>query len=155
MRIISLLMSLIISSTARKPFSAIPCTVIDYIFAGNASQVLGSYPSCSPYYSGQNPDQHAIVQANMGTGRADQLVAAFNSTFSTGSWLALAIHCIGAEVYLRLTPAEATRLRKISYQKQLEAGVQNPGKGGLTVQRLGDAEPWDIPGSEELTSPLR
>lgn len=43
---------------------------------------------------------------------------------------------------LRLTPVEAERLRKISYQKQLEAGMRHPGRAGLTSDRLGDAEKW-------------
>ncbi len=45
-------------------------------------------------------------------------------------------------VKLYLTPAEHTRLRNISYQRQLEAGKLRPGNAGLTVQRLGDANPW-------------
>lgn len=55
-------------------------------------------------------------------------------------WLALAIHAIGVEIYLHLTPKEAQRLRQVSYQRQLEAGMKNPGSAGLTADRLGDAE---------------
>lgn len=46
---------------------------------------------------------------------------------------------------LNLTPKEATRLRQVSYQRQLEAGYSNAGNAGLTVQRLGDADPF-VPG---------
>jgi len=44
---------------------------------------------------------------------------------------------------LHLTPREAERLRNVSYQRQVEAGMRNPGNAGLTVQRLGDANPWN------------
>ena len=43
---------------------------------------------------------------------------------------------------LHLTPREAERLRNVSYQRQVEAGMKNPGNAGLTAQRLGDANPW-------------
>jgi hypothetical protein len=39
-------------------------------------------------------------------------------------------------------PAESERLRKVSYEKQLKAGMRKPGRGGLTSDRLGDAEVW-------------
>jgi hypothetical protein len=43
---------------------------------------------------------------------------------------------------LRLTPAEAERLRNVSYQRQLEAGMKHPGRAGLTADRIGDSPPW-------------
>jgi hypothetical protein len=43
---------------------------------------------------------------------------------------------------LRLTPRETQRLRQVSYEKQLEAGMKNPGSAGLTAERFGDADPW-------------
>jgi uncharacterized membrane protein len=43
--------------------------------------------------------------------------------------------------------ANIERLRRISYQRQVEAGMRNPGNAGLTVQRCGDAEPWVAPDS--------
>jgi hypothetical protein len=49
---------------------------------------------------------------------------------------------------LHLTPREAQRLRQVSYQRQLEAGMRNPGSAGLTTDRLGDTDKW-VP-SEKL-----
>lgn len=69
-------------------------------------------------------------------------MAAFTSSFGSASWIAVVLHLLLAELYLHLTPAEAERLRRVSYQRQLEAGMKNPGNAGLTVQRVGDAEPW-------------
>lgn len=58
-------------------------------------------------------------------------------------WLAIFMHAAGVEIYLNLTPREYNRLREISYQKQLEAGFRKPGRAGLTVDRLGDADLWE------------
>lgn len=55
-------------------------------------------------------------------------------------------------VQLHLTPAESERLRRISYQKQMEAGFKNPGRGGLTADRLGDAAIWSPAMEEKVTT---
>lgn len=43
---------------------------------------------------------------------------------------------------LHLTPAEAERLRNVSYQRQLEAGMKHPGRAGLTADSIGDSPLW-------------
>jgi hypothetical protein len=43
---------------------------------------------------------------------------------------------------LNLTTTEGERLRNVSYQKQLEAGLQHPGSAGLTADRIGDVPKW-------------
>jgi hypothetical protein len=48
---------------------------------------------------------------------------------------------------LHLTPREHDRLRQVSYEKQVEAGMHDPGSAGLTANRLGDANPF-VPQSE-------
>jgi hypothetical protein len=63
-------------------------------------------------------------------------------------WLSLIIHFVGVEIYLHMTPAETTRLRVVSYEKQLEAGFAHPGSSGLTSDRWGDAV-WTPPVHEE------
>jgi hypothetical protein len=60
-------------------------------------------------------------------------------------WLALFMHLVGVEIYLNLTPVEGERLRKVSYERQLEAGYNHPGSSGLTSDRWGDAEKWKSP----------
>ncbi len=52
------------------------------------------------------------------------------------------------DLQLRLTPKETERLRNVSYQRQLEAGMRNPGSAGLTVDRFGDADKW-VPKDQE------
>ncbi len=31
----------------------------------------------------------------------------------------------------------------VSYERQLEAGMSNPGSAGLVVERFGDADAWE------------
>ena len=57
-------------------------------------------------------------------------------------FLALILHAVGVELYLRLTPRESERLRMVSYERQLERGMKNPGSAGLVVERFGDADVW-------------
>ena len=101
---------------------------------------IALYPACNsttldPY------DIKIPVSANFG-GNVDQVGAAFDVNFGMAIWLALALHVVGVEIYLHLTPREHERLRQISYEKQLEAGFKNPGSAGVVAQRFGDADPW-------------
>jgi hypothetical protein len=59
--------------------------------------------------------------------------------------MSLFLHMVGVEVYLALTSAESERLKIVSYEKQLEAGFENPGNAGLTAERWGDATAWAPP----------
>ncbi|OLN81155.1 hypothetical protein CCHL11_09527 [Colletotrichum chlorophyti] len=142
MRIISFLAARITAGSDSAYYQVKQCAVVDFIFRHNQTRVLSLYPDCGAYYSGENPSAHVLVHANLGAHQPAEIAAGFTSVFDAGSWLALVIHAILVELYLHLTPAEAERLRRISYQRQLDAGMKNAGNAGLTVQRFGDAEPW-------------
>ena len=62
--------------------------------------------------------------------------------FGTAGWLALFLHAAGVEIYLKLTPREGERLRRVSYERQMERGMKDAGSAGLVVEKFGDAEPW-------------
>ncbi|ORY62061.1 uncharacterized protein BCR38DRAFT_486337 [Pseudomassariella vexata] len=144
-RIIMILAALILPMTGTY-YVAQPCDKIQWTFnQGGLSndQMLLSYPACAAFLSGEVMDQHATAKVDFsGAQDAIQVSAAFDFIFGTALWLAFALHVIGVELYLHLTPAEAERLRKVSYQKQLEAGMKHPGRAGLTADRLGDAPIW-------------
>lgn len=116
--------------------------------------LANSYPACAAYVDGTDPDAVSAVAATFGVGDAANTGAAFNAGFGMALWLSLELHAIGVEVYLHLTPREAQRLRQVSYQKQLESGMRNPGSAGLTADRLGDAHRWspDVPEEQHSTS---
>lgn len=139
-----------------------PCAKIaDTIAEG--MDLVAEYPACAAYADSGNMNAVSAVLANMNGGSAANAGAALNVNFGMALWLAFAIHAIGVEVYvsrvvsfrsrrdvqlvantaqLHLTPREAQRLRQVSYTRQLEAGMHNPGSAGLTTDRLGDAEQW-------------
>jgi hypothetical protein len=143
MRAISAIMAKI-TSHLDPCYTIAPCAVVDSMFYHNKVAVEALYPDCISFYTGETPDQRVMIKGTAG-GRPDEIAASLNSAFGASAWLALLLHVIAAEVYLRLTPAEAQRLRKVSYRRQLEAGMGSPGNAGLTAQRLGDAEPWICP----------
>ena len=100
---------------------------------GNPTPYL--YPQCTA----PNSSEPVIIKADVNGLGPEFATASFHLTFGMSVWICFAIHAIGAELYLSLTPAESERLRHVSYEKQIEAGFKHPGCAGLTVDRFGDA----------------
>lgn len=121
-------------------YSVWPCAKLEYTL-GDQAALLRGYPVCASYVNGTNPEQVAMVEANFNAG-TEGVGADLNVNFGMALWLAFALHAFGVELYLHLTPKEAQRLRQVSYQRQLEAGMKNAGSAGLTADRLGDADKW-------------
>jgi hypothetical protein len=128
---------------------------------GSQKKTLSRFPECEAYFSGKNADQVVSVEAAMSGGGSPGVRAALNISFGAALWLALFIHAVGIEIYvrqaplvslcciannpvlqIRLTPAESERLRNVSYQRQVEAGMKHPGRAGLTADKLGDSAVW-------------
>ena len=97
------------------------------------------YPEC--FTSNATADDLVVVHANF-NGRVEQIGASLDLSFGMAMWLAIFMHTVGVEIYLALTPREGERLRQVSYERQMERGLEYPGSAGLTVDRWGDAEPW-------------
>jgi hypothetical protein len=51
-------------------------------------------------------------------------MAGLQMGFGMAVLLALVIHAVAVEVYLGLTPAESERLRRVSYERRLERGLE-------------------------------
>ena len=83
-----------------------------------------------------------VVVPAVNNGQPECLAALMHTTFGMSLWVALVLHAVGIEVYLRLTPRETERLRQVSFEKQLERGMKRPGMAGLVVERFGDADEW-------------
>ncbi|KAF4469258.1 hypothetical protein FALBO_3838 [Fusarium albosuccineum] len=140
LRIIMIIMASIIGSK-NEYYAARTCAQIDYVLGKN--ETLDTYPDCDSFYTGKDPNQQVLVKADMGDSSTDMTVgAALGLSFGPALWLAFAIHAVGIEIYLHLTPIEHERLRDISYLRQQEAGMKHPGRAGLTADRLGDARLW-------------
>lgn len=127
-------------------FSAMPCRQIESM-GGDASR----YAACASDMAAQT-----AVEANFANPAGiENVSAAMHMSFGMAAWISLALHAIGVEVYLRLTPAEDERLRRVSYERQLERGFSHPGSAGFTADRLGDAHQWTPPSAESGTEKAR
>jgi uncharacterized membrane protein len=116
------------------------CDKVLFIHDGNTQVVEDLYPQCADRVPGDNP--RVIVAADMTGGLDEGIAASLGLSFGMASWIAIFLHAVGVEIYLNLTTTEGERLRNVSYQKQLEAGLQHPGSAGLTADRIGDVPKW-------------
>ncbi|KAI4222211.1 MAG: hypothetical protein L6R36_006311 [Xanthoria steineri] len=138
LRIIMIISALIIPK-AGGFYQAMPCEKISFIFEDDQAGFQEFFPACfAP--NGTNNGWVAVEASFDGSGAT--VAASLGLCFGTAGWLALAMHAIGVEIYLRLTPREGNRLRNVSYQRQMEAGFRHPGSAGLTSDRWGDADVW-------------
>ncbi len=136
LRLIMIISAKIISSIGGC-YRAMPCDQIASMF-NDQEKINASYPQCSSA-TGISSGWIA-VPANF-SGKS-HVAAVLDMTFGTTGWLALALHAVGVEIYLQLTPRESERLRGVSYQRQLEAGFSHTGSSGITADRWGDADTW-------------
>jgi uncharacterized membrane protein len=132
-----------VTTALGKYYVPMSCDEIDFIYRESPGHNNTMYPQCAA--SNMTTDGMIAVAANFGSSSREQLQASMELNFGMAAWIAIFLHTVGVEIYLSLTPAEGERLRKVSYEKQLEAGMKNPGSAGLTVDRWGDAEKWVVP----------
>ncbi|KAH7066982.1 hypothetical protein BKA63DRAFT_523509 [Paraphoma chrysanthemicola] len=147
-RLIMIIATSVISSVGGY-YQVWPCAQIEATLS-DPSPLLSKYAACDAYVNGTKANAVAVVEANLSGESAVNVGAGLGVSFGMALWLAVAIHAVGVEVYLHLTPKEAQRLRQVSYQRQLEAGMRYSGSSGLTTDRLGDAETWA--GDEDKSS---
>ncbi|KAK8072136.1 hypothetical protein PG996_005484 [Apiospora saccharicola] len=140
MRII-LIIAVNITAPLGDYYYAMPCGKVAFT-VGSDDLTLALYPACASYFNGTKPNQWTMVTANFAGTDVAQIAAALDITAGMALWLAFIIHAVGIEIYIHLTPAEHHRLRGVSYQRQKAAGMRNPGRAGLTADRLGDSEKW-------------
>ncbi|KFY22680.1 hypothetical protein V493_06415 [Pseudogymnoascus sp. VKM F-4281 (FW-2241)] len=139
LRIIMALSAGIISSIGS--YSAVMnCGEIAYIYAKFPAELESRYPMC---VGGNNTD--VVVKADINSGFGEEEKASMVLTFGMAWWVAIAMHGVGVEVYLRLTAAEGERLRAVSFEMQRKAGMKNPESAGLTSDRVGNVEKWEAP----------
>ncbi|KAL8911470.1 MAG: hypothetical protein Q9171_003368 [Xanthocarpia ochracea] len=139
LRIIMVLAALVSSNTS---FYNTTMTCGELLTILDTSEKVNSfYPSCGE--PGATTHTLAIVQAKFGT-QPEQVASALRISFGMALWMALFLHATGVELYLGLTPRENNRLRQVSYERQLERGLSPAGSAGLTTDRWGDAEPWQL-----------
>ena len=148
LRLIMIISALVISKI--NSYSAIQtCGSVDFVLVPSGRSAAMLYPACI----NATDDTEVIVRANMIQPLGPHSVgAALDLSFGMAMWLAIILHLVGVEIYLGLTPRESERLRRVSYERQLEAGFSHPGSSGLTSDRWGDADEWKPAKSERSDS---
>ena len=141
LRIIQTIVAAIISLwPAATRYDVMGCAELAFIHH-NSTTLYAQFPACQPSNKVFAPDGQVVVKAHL-AGAAGPNNAALEVSFAMAGFLALIIHAVGVELYLKLTPRESERLRMVSYERQLERGMKNPGSAGLVVERFGDADVW-------------
>ncbi|KAI4217437.1 MAG: hypothetical protein LQ351_000032 [Letrouitia transgressa] len=122
------------------------CDEIDFLYKNLGLPFPeAEYPQCLSPDGTLNPLFRVAVKATHHLTKPEQYGTSHIQPFGANLWICIAVHIIGVETYLAMTPRESEKLRRISYEKQLEAGFANPGSAGLTSDRWGDAEKWIPP----------
>ena len=151
-----MILSALIASQASGYYTTFSCGELFTIY-DTTQNVTSLYPQCGQL--GSTDDTLVIVQGSFANAQAEQIAASLRMSFGMAMWLALFLHLVGVEIYLNLTPRESNRLRQVSYERQMEKGLEPFGSAGLTVDRWGDADPWkpiqDVtkPGSGRVEKP--
>nr|POE56488.1 hypothetical protein CFP56_33460 [Quercus suber] len=107
------------------------------------SRTLSLYPDCAAYFNGTDPAQRAIVHVNFYSNNPAEIGAALGVPFGAAGWLALWLHAIGVEIYLALATKESSRLRQISYERQMQRGWKPTFYTGVMAEGVKDAEPYE------------
>ena len=134
-----MILSALISSKLSGYYTTMLCGELFSIY-DTRQNVTSLYPQCDQ--PGSTDATRVIVQSSFANGQAEQIGASLRMSFGMALWMALFLHLVGVEIYLNLTPRESNRLRQVSYERQMEKGLEPFGSAGLTVDRWGDAEPW-------------
>ncbi|CAE6525619.1 unnamed protein product [Rhizoctonia solani] len=108
------------------------CGEVLYAIDNNSTRLTEFYPMCTGDLESVVVPVPAVWTIGLTVG------STLRASFGPAVWISLVLHAVGVEIYIHLTPGEAARLRKVSYQRQLEAGMSRPGSMGTTSDRLGD-----------------
>ncbi|KAL8806440.1 MAG: hypothetical protein Q9182_001355 [Xanthomendoza sp. 2 TL-2023] len=119
------------------------CDELDFLYKNLATPFPeAEYPQCVMPNGTLNASFRVAIEAAELLTKPEQFGSSHIQPFGANLWICIALHIIGVEIYLGMTPRESERLRRVSYEKQLEAGFSHPGSAGLTADRWGDAEEW-------------
>jgi len=125
------------------PFS---CAQIAWFYTNyGLGDPLAAYPQCASPSDNTTmlPDAYVAVHADL-NGSPEQIGASLDINFGMALWLALFVHLVGVELYLRLTPGEARRLREVSAQRRRErwggGGGEGKGSEGQVEVGVGEGE---------------
>jgi len=117
-------------------YMSVSCAQIAYTGAEYSAR---PDPDASSKYAAcrSDPEGWTAVKANLYDPESvAEAMAGLQMGFGMAGMLALVIHSVAVEMYLSLTPAESERLRKISYARRLELGLEKADKSGAEDGRV-------------------
>ncbi|KAK1235623.1 hypothetical protein PQX77_001142 [Marasmius sp. AFHP31] len=132
LRIVQIISAQVVSAVGQY-YTVWSCAEVLDTIHNNSTMLEELYPAC---LSGPLDITHVAVQAVWTIGV--NIGSTLRICFGPAAWMAFFLHAVGVEIYIHLTPGETARLRKVSYQKQLERGMVRPGSMGTVGDRLGD-----------------
>jgi hypothetical protein len=140
---------LIFSRLQYAPYVVWPCAQIEFTwnFYEMPFSYLQAYPLCNATTAltgniiiTDGEELVHIVHADPRAENPISLGASVQLAFGLSIWIAMVIHVVGIELYLRLAPREHERLRAVSNKRQAAKRHKEPGSAGRVVQKLGDAD---------------
>jgi hypothetical protein len=95
-----MILATIIISSSGEYYAVWTCAKIEATLP-KPSMLLSKYPACAAYADGTNLNEVAAVKADLGGDTGANAGAALGMSFGMALWLAVAIHAIGVEIYVR------------------------------------------------------
>ncbi|CUA74766.1 hypothetical protein RSOLAG22IIIB_05706 [Rhizoctonia solani] len=100
-------------------YTTMRCSEIRYVI--NSDRIPTDFPECSTPEAIANPDGYYVaVKAVWEQERLGQS-SAIRVTFGMSMLLAIVLHCVGVEIYIRATRDESDKLREWSRKRRLRA----------------------------------
>lgn len=137
-----LYLAALITTAMQDYYIPVSCAQIAWFFTNyGLGDPLSVYPQCSSPSNNTTilPDSYVAVHADL-NGSPEQIGASLDINFGMAIWVALFLHLVGVELYLRLPPGEARRLREVSAQRQRERGRRGKGAEGNVGMGEGEGE---------------
>ena len=135
-----LILAALITTAMQDYYIPFSCAQVAWFYTNyGLGNPLSVYPQCASPSDNTTilPDAYVVVHADL-NGSPEQIGASLDINFGMAIWLALFMHLVGVEIYLRLTPGEARRLREVSARRQRDRGRGE--KGSESQVAVGEAE---------------
>lgn len=83
--------------------------------------IFSRYPTCRNFTA--SVPTYVVINADITTGRPEEIGSIFELSFGTCAWIATVIHIFAVEWYLRSTKDEDERLQKVSVARRKAASL--------------------------------
>jgi hypothetical protein len=110
--------------SSRRYHTVSTCQELIFMYEGYSiplEDVYSTYPTCRNFTA--SIPAYVVVNADITTGRPEEVGAILELSFGTCAWMAMVIHIFAVEWYLRATQDEDERLQKVSMARRKAAGL--------------------------------